>query len=92
MCVYMRVRISQNVVRSMRCGERVDSTRGVKRLDDSAGVGCNTGPDVGALLCNGTSDGRSLHFTLGVDDNTSVILKYNMRSRIQSKSGGHTSK
>ena len=32
-------------------------------------------PQLGGLLCDGTSDGRALHLTLGVDDDTGVILK-----------------
>ena len=27
-----------------------------------------------AFFCDGASDGRALHLTLGVDDNTSVVL------------------
>ena len=29
-----------------------------------------------AFFCDGASDGRALHLTLGVDNNTSVILEY----------------
>ena len=34
------------------------------KLGDRASVGSNPGPQVGALLAHGSSDGRSLHFTL----------------------------
>jgi hypothetical protein len=32
-------------------------------------------PQLGGLLCDGTSDGRALHLTLGVDDDTGVVLE-----------------
>ena len=37
-------------------------------LHDDTGVGGNTGPKLSSLLTDGTSDGGSLHLTLGVDD------------------------
>lgn len=40
---------------------------------DGAGGGGNTGPDVGALLGDGASDGGTLHLTLGVDDDGAVV-------------------
>jgi hypothetical protein len=43
-------------------------------LDDSAGVRGDTWPQVGALLRNGPGDSRSLHLSLGVHDDTSVVL------------------
>ena len=30
------------------------------------------------FFCDGTSDGRTLHLTLGVDDNTSVVLEIHL--------------
>ena len=35
-------------------------------LDDSAGSRRNTGPQISTLLGNRASDGRALHFTLGL--------------------------
>lgn len=32
-----------------------------------------------AFFCDGTSDGRALHFTLGVDYDTGVVLKHKLR-------------
>ena len=49
--------------------------RSAARLDDGTGVGGNSWPDVGALLGNGASDGRTLHLTLGVDNDTGVVLE-----------------
>ncbi len=46
-------------------------------LHNSAGRAGNTGPQIGALLSNGASDGRALHFALGVHDHASVILEIN---------------
>lgn len=43
------------------------------RLDNGTGCGGNTRPQVGALFCDGASDGRALHFALYVDNNASVI-------------------
>lgn len=60
------------------------------RLDDSAGVGGNTGPQVGALLGDAERsahahkksamysravDSGTLHLALGVDDDTGVVLE-----------------
>jgi len=47
----------------------------LRNLHNSAGSGGDTGPQVGALFTNGTGDGRALHFTLGIDNDTSVIFK-----------------
>jgi len=44
-------------------------------LHDNTGVGGDTGPKLSSLLSNGTSDGRSLHLTLGVDNDTGVVLE-----------------
>lgn len=45
------------------------------KLHDDTRVRGNTGPQVGALLGNGASDGGTLHLTLGVDNDTGVVLK-----------------
>eukprot|EP01083_Nonionella_stella_P112910 332610_1 len=45
------------------------------RLDDRGGVGGDLGPEVGALLGDGTGDAGALHLALGVDDDTSVVLE-----------------
>lgn len=44
-------------------------------LDDGTGVGGDTGPEVGALLSDRSVDGRTLHLTLSVDNDTGVVLK-----------------
>ena len=44
-------------------------------LNDGSGVGGDTRPEVSALLSHGTGDGRSLHLTLIVHDNTSIVLE-----------------
>lgn len=44
-------------------------------LHDNTGVGSNTRPELSSLLPNRASDGGSLHFTLVVDNHTSVVLK-----------------
>jgi len=44
-------------------------------LNDGAGVRGNTRPQVSALLSDGAGDGRSLHLTLGVDNDSGVVLK-----------------
>lgn len=44
-------------------------------LQDRTRVGCDSGPHVSALLGNRARDGRSLHLTLVVDNDTSVILE-----------------
>jgi len=35
----------------------------------------DSGPEIGALLGDGTSNGGTSHFTLGVDDYTGIILE-----------------
>jgi hypothetical protein len=49
-------------------------------LADQRGVsrhvtGATYGPQLSSLLADGASDGRSLHLTLGVDNDTSVVLE-----------------
>jgi hypothetical protein len=44
-------------------------------LNDNTRVGGDSGPEVGALLGNGAGDGGSLHLTLGVDNDTGVVLE-----------------
>jgi hypothetical protein len=51
-----------------------DASKDLIALDDSAGVRGDTWPQVGALLRNGPGDSRSLHLSLGVHDDTSVVL------------------
>mgnify|MGYP006950437575 CR=1 FL=1 len=38
-------------------------------------MGGDTGPKLGAFLGNGASDTGALHLTLGVDDDTCVVLE-----------------
>lgn len=65
---------------------QVNSTRGFfcpasffagvfRSLDHSAGCGGNLGPEVSTLLSDGAGDGGSLHLTLGVHNDASVVLK-----------------
>lgn len=42
-------------------------------LNDGSRSGGNLGPQVCAFLSNRSSNTRSLHLTLGIDDDTSVI-------------------
>ena len=44
-----------------------------QHLEDGAGVGGDTGPQLGALLGHGAVDRGTLHLTLGVNDNTGVV-------------------
>jgi len=44
-------------------------------LEDGSRVGGNTGPELGALLGDGSGNGRSLHLSLVVDDDAGGILK-----------------
>jgi hypothetical protein len=48
---------------------------GPKALDNGTGSGGNTGPQISTFLGDGTGDSGTLHFTLGVNNDTSVILK-----------------
>lgn len=48
------------------------------------------------FFCDGSGDGRSLHFTLGVDNNTSIVLEVEGNTILSSPSltltdndGGH---
>ena len=43
--------------------------------DDGTGVGGNSGPEFSALLGDWAGDSGSLHFTLGVDDDSCVIFE-----------------
>lgn len=45
------------------------------QLLDAACVRGNLGPDVSALLGDGSGDGRALHFALVVDDDAGVVLE-----------------
>ena len=47
----------------------------VFNLGNGRSVGGNTGPEVGAFLRDGAGDGRALHFSLVVDDDTGVVLE-----------------
>lgn len=53
----------------------VASVQRLTALEDRARVGGNTRPHIGALLGNRARDGRALHLTLVVDDDTSVVLE-----------------
>ena len=43
--------------------------------DDGAGVGGDSGPELGALLGDGAGDGGALHLALGVDDDACVVFE-----------------
>ena len=45
------------------------------RLDDGGSVSGDLGPEVSGFLSDGAGDGGALHFTLGVDDDTSVVFE-----------------
>jgi len=67
-----------------------------RRLNDGTSVRGNTGPEVSALLSDGSSDRTSLHFSLGVDDDSRVVFKVEVHARFASPSlalanhhGGH---
>ena len=51
----------------------IDKT--VCSLPDGASRGSNLRPKISSLLSNRTGNTRTLHFTLGVDNDTSVILE-----------------
>ena len=42
-------------------------------LEDGAGGGGDTGPELGALLGDRATDGGALHLALRVDDDTGVV-------------------
>ena len=44
-------------------------------LPDGAGRGSNLGPEISSFLGDGTGNTRTLHFTLRIDDDTSVIFE-----------------
>jgi len=44
-------------------------------LNNGVSSAGNTGPQISALLGNGASDGGALHLALGVDNDTSIVLK-----------------
>jgi hypothetical protein len=44
-------------------------------LGDAAGVACNPGPEVRALLGHGAGDGGALHLTLVVHDHPRAVLQ-----------------
>ena len=74
MCVCVRTE-RYEIQDARKEGEKQCKVLCFARLDDRTGVGGNSWPDIGALLGNGTSDGGTLHLTLGVDDNTGVVLE-----------------
>ena len=47
----------------------------LSRSADGTSVGRNLGPEIGALLGDGSGDTRSLHLTSVVNNHTSIILK-----------------
>jgi len=53
-------------------------------LTDGGGGRGQLGPELGALLGDGTSDGGTLHFTLGVDDDTGVVLEVDEQTFVTS--------
>merc|ERR1719192_2730277 len=54
-------------------------------LSDARSVRRDPGPQIGAFFCYGTGDGRSLHFALVVDDDSSVILEVDKLSVFSSE-------
>lgn len=65
-------------------------------LNNNTRVGGNSGPEVSTLLTNGTGDSGTLHLTLGVDDDTSVVLEVKVdtissspRLRLTNNNSGH---
>lgn len=46
-----------------------------ERSADGLSLRGDLGPEVGALLSDGASDVLSLHLSLGVDDDSSVVYK-----------------
>lgn len=53
-------------------------------LDNDTGVGSNSWPQVSTFLGNWTSDGRTLHFTLRVDNNTSIVFEVQVSTILSS--------
>ena len=66
-CVYFMKELKKNKPRSQ--------LKNASFLDDGSSVTGDTRPEVSAPFRDGSRDGRSLHFTLGVDNNAGVILK-----------------
>lgn len=60
-------------IRFLGCFIRICGTS--RSLHNSAGRAGNTGPQIGALLGDGSSDGRALHLTLGIHNHASVVLE-----------------
>ena len=54
--------------------------RELQSLEDRTCKRGNLGPQVSRLLSDRASDGRALHITLGVHDDTSVVLKVDERA------------
>lgn len=57
----------------------IESRKGDTSHDDT-GVGGDTRPQLSGLLGDGSGNGRALHFTLGVDNDTGVVLKVQVDS------------
>jgi len=57
----------------IKCRKNQEKEQG--RLEDRRGSRSDLGPELSGLLGDRASDGRALHLTLGVDDDTSVVLK-----------------
>ena len=49
-------------------------------LSYASGVRSDSGPEIGALLGDGTCDGGALHLALVVDDHARVVLKVKERA------------
>lgn len=62
----------------------VSSYKTLLCLKDGTGVRRNTGPHISTLLGAGASDGRSLHLSLVVHDNASVIFEINKSTLLSS--------
>lgn len=57
-------------------------------LNNNTRVRSNSGPQVSTLLSDGTSDGGTLHLTLGVDDDTGVVLEVQVHTILSSPRSG----
>lgn len=65
-------------------------------LNNNTRVGGNSGPEISALLTNGAGNGGTLHLTLGVDNDTSIVLEVKVDTilsspglRLADNNGGH---
>jgi len=68
--------IETNVLFSLHLLELIDSVVcNWRNLNDGTGAGGDTGPQISALLTDGAGNGRALHLTLGVDDDTGVVCE-----------------